>query len=299
MDATLLVVGTDTCVATSWIEGLTRAGAVVETVVEGADALRRLEELDPDVVLLDVHLSGRLDGFETCRGIRALSAAIVVFVATDPEPYDEVVALAVGGDHYFSCRTPMPIVVARLRSLLRRARGSVMPHGPVRPEPDAPAPDAVRPSAQHGPDLPSATTAGPLDARATERDGHVAVELDGHVAIELGGSGRGMPEHNGAGSTCDRLVDGDLEIDLVAREVRVDGALTSLTRTEFDLLVTLASEPRRVFTREQLLERVWDVPFDGSHVLDAHMSRLRGKIGEAGGGRVAFAVRGVGFRLRG
>jgi len=269
MDATLLVVGTDTCAAASWLEGLSKAGAVVETVADGADALLRLEELQPDVVLLDLHLSGRLDGFETCRGIRAMSETIVVFVATDPEPYDEVVALAVGGDHFFSCRTPMPIVVARLRSLLRRARGSVMLHGPDRPDPDAPE----------------------LDARTAELDGHVGVERDRW--------GRGRPEHNGAGSTCERLVDGDLEIDLVSREVRVDGALTSLTRTEFDLLVTLASEPRRVFTREQLLERVCDVPFDGSHVLDAHMSRLRGKIGEAGGGRVAFAVRGVGFRLRG
>jgi DNA-binding response OmpR family regulator len=42
----------------------------------------------------------------------------------------------------------------------------------------------------------------------------------------------------------------------------------------------------------------WDQPFDGSHTLDAHLSRMRCKVDRAGGGRVAHAVRGVGYRLR-
>jgi DNA-binding response OmpR family regulator len=96
----------------------------------------------------------------------------------------------------------------------------------------------------------------------------------------------------------DRIEDGDLTIDLTAHEVHVAGRPLDVTRIEFDLLVALAVNPRRVLTREQLMEAAWDSAFDGSHVLDAHLSRLRCKIGQAGGDRVAHAVRGVGYRLR-
>jgi DNA-binding response OmpR family regulator len=287
MEARLLVVGETSCVATSWIESLVSAGAVVETVPNGPEALRRLEHLDPDVVLLDVYLAGPLDGFETCRGIRALSDTLVVFVAAHAEPYDEVVALAVGGDHYFACGTPVPIVIARLRSLLRRARGTVVLQGEVTEVP------AER------------IESGRASAFITEPTPQVMMASMGHGSEDPwqreAAAERVAPSPSSAASAAahESLVDGDLEIDVVAREVRVCGEPVLLTRIEFDLLVTLASQPRRVFTREQLLASVWDVSFDGSHVLDSHMSRLRRKIDEAGGQRVAFAVRGVGFRLRG
>jgi len=90
----------------------------------------------------------------------------------------------------------------------------------------------------------------------------------------------------------------DLAIDLDAREVHVNGAPTELTRTEYDLLVALARNPRRVLTREQLLEEVWGDWFGSDHVLDVHLSRLRAKVLAAGGQRIGHAVRGVGFRLR-
>jgi DNA-binding response OmpR family regulator len=95
-----------------------------------------------------------------------------------------------------------------------------------------------------------------------------------------------------------RIEDGDLVIDLTAHEVQVAGRPVDVTRIEFDLLVALALNPRRVLTRDQLMAAAWDSTFDGSHVLDAHLSRLRCKIGQAGGDRVAHAVRGVGYRLR-
>ena len=90
----------------------------------------------------------------------------------------------------------------------------------------------------------------------------------------------------------------DLAIDLDARELHVNGAPIELTRTEFDLLVALARSPRRVLTREQLLEEVWGDWFGSDHVLDVHLSRLRAKVLAAGGQRIGHAVRGVGFRLR-
>lgn len=249
MDARLLVVGGTSCIALSWVDGLVAAGARVDVVGNGTDALRHLELLQPDIVLVDVNLPGPLDGFDTCRAIRSRSRTLVVFATSRPAPFDEVVALAVGGDHFFESETPIPIVVARLDSLLRREQGLVRA-------------DAV---------------AGGVDP--TGHSDSVAGDAD-------------------AAGRHERVTEGDLEIDLVAREVRVNGELADLTRIEFDLLVTLARSPRRVFTREQLMESAWDQPFDGSHVLDSHLSRLRHKIDGAGGERVAHSVRGVGYRLR-
>ncbi|NHB86121.1 winged helix-turn-helix transcriptional regulator [Tessaracoccus sp. HDW20] len=75
------------------------------------------------------------------------------------------------------------------------------------------------------------------------------------------------------------------------------GETVDLTRIQFDLLASLAEQPRRVLTREQLVERVWGGWFGTDHHLDVHLSRLRQRINQAGGPRVAHAVRGVGFRF--
>ena len=267
MDARLLVVGGSSCVAMSWIDELVAAGAKVDVVGSGTDALRHLELLQPDVVLIDVHLPGPLDGFDTCRAIRSRSSTLVVFATSRPAPFDEVVALAVGGDHFFESETPVPIVVARLRSLLRRSQGLIH--------------------------------ADALAGVSGSTGGSVRDDRDGDRPGGVDRSGRFGDQNGDADGMEERVTDGDLEIDLVAREVRVNGELTDLTRIEFDLLVTLARSPRRVFTREQLMASAWDQPFDGSHVLDSHLSRLRRKIDGAGGERIAHSVRGVGYRLRG
>ncbi len=90
-----------------------------------------------------------------------------------------------------------------------------------------------------------------------------------------------------------------LSIDPNAREVRLDGQLLDLTKIEFDLLTKLASEPRRVFARQQLLDAVWGADWYGDdHVVDVHMGNLRKKLGESGSNpRFIHTVRGVGFRF--
>jgi DNA-binding response OmpR family regulator len=95
-----------------------------------------------------------------------------------------------------------------------------------------------------------------------------------------------------------RLCDGDLEIDLDAREVRVAGHDLTLTRTEYELLVLLARRPRQVLTHDQLLSEVRGDLLDSHHLLHTHLSRLRAKVLEVGGSRIPHAVRGVGYRLR-
>jgi DNA-binding response OmpR family regulator len=92
---------------------------------------------------------------------------------------------------------------------------------------------------------------------------------------------------------------GDLVIDLDAREVTIADDLVDLTRIEFELLATLSSRPRMVFSRQQLLELVWGPNWYGdTHVVDVHMSNLRKKLGDRGrSSRFIQTVRGIGFRL--
>jgi two-component system response regulator ResD len=90
-----------------------------------------------------------------------------------------------------------------------------------------------------------------------------------------------------------------LEIDLPTRTVVVQGEEVHLTPKEFDLLYTLASHPRRVFSRQELIERVWRyTPKGDLRTVDTHIKRLRGKLQE--GRNVPWAlgtVWGVGYRF--
>ena len=72
--------------------------------------------------------------------------------------------------------------------------------------------------------------------------------------------------------------DGELEIDLSAHEARLGNELLTLTSREYDLLVFLLSHPRQAFSREQLLEQVWNWSFGDTSTVTVHVRRLREKI---------------------
>ena len=80
-----------------------------------------------------------------------------------------------------------------------------------------------------------------------------------------------------------------------SRQVLVDGEVLPLTRLEFDLLMFLAENPRRVFTRGQLLAGVWGYEHTGERTVDVHVRRLRVKLG--GTVPLVTTVYGVGYRL--
>ncbi len=88
-------------------------------------------------------------------------------------------------------------------------------------------------------------------------------------------------------------------IDLGRREVLRDGQPVSLSTLEFDLLAALATAPRRVFTRDQLLQRVWGFDYFGvDRVVDVHVANIRKALGEdAADPAIIGTVRGVGYRF--
>ncbi len=102
-----------------------------------------------------------------------------------------------------------------------------------------------------------------------------------------------------AGTGVEALRFGKLSVDIGAREVRSDGRLVDLTRTEFDVLATLAARPRLVFTRRQLIDAIWGETWVGDeHLVDVHIGHLRRKLGDdPDAGRFVRTVRGVGYRM--
>jgi DNA-binding response OmpR family regulator len=92
---------------------------------------------------------------------------------------------------------------------------------------------------------------------------------------------------------------GELTVDAVRRRVRVGDREVPLANKEFALLRALASEPHRVFTKDELLRDVWGFKSQGrTRTLDSHASRLRRKL-DPDGARYVFNCWGIGYRLLG
>ena len=91
---------------------------------------------------------------------------------------------------------------------------------------------------------------------------------------------------------------GNLKIDQIEHSIIRDGQVIALTRLEFDLLVALAKEPGRVFTREALLSEVWGYrPATDTRLVNVHIQRLRSKIEvNPEEPKVIITVRGVGYK---
>src|SRR6266542_3852967 len=91
----------------------------------------------------------------------------------------------------------------------------------------------------------------------------------------------------------------DLQLDPATREVRRDGDMIELTRTEFALLELFMLNPRQVLTRSVIFERVWGYDFGfGSNSLDVYIGYLRRKTEAGGKSRLIQTIRGVGYALR-
>ncbi len=91
-----------------------------------------------------------------------------------------------------------------------------------------------------------------------------------------------------------------VKVNPQTREVTRNSHPVDLTAREFDILRLLLQHPRQVFTRDQILERVWggDSELD-PNVVEVHIAHLRQKLDLADGGRLIHTIRGIGYALRG
>jgi DNA-binding response OmpR family regulator len=227
----ILVVDDDATVSEVVARYLQRDGYTVETVADGRLALDRALAEPPDLVVLDLMLPG-VDGLEVCRRLRALAPVPIVILTARGQESDRIVGLDLGADDYVSKPFSTKELVARVRAVLRRAKG-------------------------------------PLAAAAPDAPGI-------HV-------------------------DGDLEVDIAARQARIGGeVIVSLTAREFELLAYLVRHPRRAFRREELLEGVWGYRYGDASTVTVHVRRLREKIEPDPANPVRIVtVWGTGYRWQG
>jgi DNA-binding response OmpR family regulator len=199
-------------------------GYGVRTVPSAEEAVQVLEQQEPDLLILDVMLPGK-DGFELCREIRTRSPVPILMLTAKTDTVDVVVGLESGADDYVTKPFVTKELVARIRALLRRARG--------------------------------------------------------------------------ADQSPRKLVVGDLEIVPDAATVTKRGQPVHLTKTEFKLLLALASRPNQVFTREVILQQVWEYDYFGdSRLVDVHIRRLRAKIeDDPRDPMIVQTVRGLGYKV--
>lgn len=146
-----------------------------------------------------------------------------------------------------------------------------------------------------------------VSGRGAETDRVVGLELgaDDYLAKpfshrELLARVHAVLRRTAMSSTVDVLSFGGLTIDLRTRDVTVDGTLVTLTAKEFELLAFLASNPRQVFPKEVLLDRVWSSSeeWQNAATVSEHIHRLRRKLASNGSGdRWIETLRGAGYRF--
>lgn len=125
----ILVVEDDVKIADMVTNYLSAQGFANTTVTDGLAALAVAKSLRPGLILLDLMLPG-LDGTEVCKAVRAFSDVPIIMVTARVDEIDRLVGLEVGADDYV-CKPFSPReLVARIRALLRRARGDLAPPGP-------------------------------------------------------------------------------------------------------------------------------------------------------------------------
>jgi two-component system phosphate regulon response regulator PhoB len=221
----VLVVEDEAPLATMLRYNLEKQGFRVEEAGDGQEALTRIAETQPDLVLLDWMLPV-MSGIEVCRQIRRKATTRdlpVIMVTARTEDQDAVRGLNTGADDYITKPFNIEALLARMRALLRRSN---------------------------------------------------AVPVKGQLAFH------------------------DIEMDLASYRVTRNERRVHLGPTEFRLLEFFMQHPRRVFSREELLDAVWgpDIHVE-PRTVDVHIRRLRKSINGTDELDVVRTVRTAGYAL--
>lgn len=180
---------------------LKKAGFSVNRAKSGWDALESFERLQPDLVLLDVMISG-LDGWGVLKKIREKSSCPIIMLTARDQIHERLNGLNDGADDYMTKPFVPEEVVARVHAVLRR---------PIR-----------------------------------------WLEADSKRHF------------------------GSLQIDFAAQRVRLNGAEITVMPRDLQVLLFLAENPNRTFTREQLIEQIWGMDYEGTdRAVDLSIKRLR------------------------
>lgn len=142
-----------------------------------------------------------------------------------------------------------------------------------------------------------------LTARDTENDMLTGFSVGGDDYIskpfsikEVVARVRAILRRSGHAGEPEKIEVGGIVIDLRLKELTVDGQSVPLTRTEFEILRLLATNPSRIFSREDMIERIWtETPYVTERTVDVHITRLRKKLGPHAG--MITSRPGYGYRF--
>jgi two-component system, OmpR family, alkaline phosphatase synthesis response regulator PhoP len=224
MTKKILVIDDEEKIVTVLKAYLEQSGYQVVTAADGKAALTAFQREKPDFMILDLTLPG-LDGLEVCRAVRRQSNIPILMLTARVEESDKLMGLELGADDYVVKPFSPREVVARVRTIFRRASGEAAQNEIIRV--------------------------------------------------------------------------GNLEIDMDQHTVLVEGHQVELTPTEFDILVVLARQPKRVFTRLQIMEQAQGNAFEGyERTIDAHIKNIRLKLEpNSKDPTYIHTVFGVGYKL--
>lgn len=202
---------------------LEQDGYQVIDVGDGEKALEKIQEIRPDLILLDLMLP-KVDGMDVCRNLRLKRDYTPILMLTARgDDIDKILGLELGADDYMTKPFNPREMVARVRAILRRGQ---------------------------------------------------ILDKDNQNNIQIG----------------------DLSIDIIRHEVKINNVLVELRYQEFNLLKVLIENVGIVLTREKLLELAWGYDFYGeTRTVDVHIAHLRKKLSQSS--ITIKTITGMGYKL--
>jgi DNA-binding response OmpR family regulator len=292
---TVLVVDDEAILRETLKYNLARDGYRVVTAADGREALARFAEERPDLVVLDVLLP-ELSGLDVCRAIRRESDVPILMLTAKDSEIDKVVGLELGADDYLTKPFGLRELLARVRALLRRTES----HESEDESPQAAAVVVASGTASLPSSTGSAAAAGSAPASGSAPAAGLA-PAPGSVPAAVSAPAEGPAPAPGAGDRppAEERLD-SVAVDFAGHRLLRDGAELPVTARAFELLVFLMRHPGQVFTREQLLDRVWGYEYAGeTRTVDVHVHQLRSLVErDSAEPRFLHTVRGVGYVFR-
>jgi len=206
---------------------LERAGYLVYSAINGSEALRLIEEVSFDFLILDLMLPD-FSGEEICKRVRETSEVPIMMLTAKTAEEDRINGIVIGADDYLTKPFSPREVVVRVEAILRRTNQ---------------------------------------------------------------GNNKGLLSFNNQ----------QLKIDLLKKEVQVNGKLPALTPIEFNLLVAIAEHPGRVYSRLDILEKLQNESYEGyERSIDVHIKNLRKKVEhDTKNPEYVLTVFGMGYKFGG
>jgi two-component system alkaline phosphatase synthesis response regulator PhoP len=207
---------------------LKKEGFVVYTAKNGRSAIQKAREYKPHLIILDVMMP-EMDGIEACSEIRQipeLKDTFIMFLTARSEDYSHIAGLEAGADDYIAKPIRPKVFVARVKTLLRRFKGSAEV---------------------------------------------ISGEDEKSEVLDLG----------------------EIKVDKEKYLVYKNDISIELPRKEFEILLLLSGKPNKVFTREEIYNKIWgESVIVGDRTIDVHMSKLRELLGVSN----IKTVKGVGYK---